>query len=289
MSSKKFIEITADLLWSGNNGNCGKGSVHRVLCTNERGVLIMGLSREVLLYEDEFLFCEGPVKSVVLEKPQKIFEKNQPESNNSIKFVSSLKQLNMSKKETTVQALTKTEMAVVLSIVANPKKGKAVKQDNKALIKVPADLAVVDKDLPGIDAAKVCRKLHRAGLITYTWLEDKSREVAITAEGFEALQIPVKVKGLQIPVKPKAEKKAKTAKAKPEAEQEDETEEEENEMPEGFKMSANPVAKVFNVTFPDGEKYRLKVKTAQEFKDVKSNTYEEWETLRDMGELTLVD
>ncbi len=258
--------------------------------------------RATKIFSEEYLY----VNEEDAIKLKKIFEKSLRDSKLSTIFATTTKQLKNRKMGTAKKAeevkssfLTKTEFAVIQAIFENPLKGKAVKSTDIKMISVEADLSSIDETLDGVDAAKVCRKLHRAGLINYKWNEDKSRSVSVTQEGFDAIQLGVKIPKEKAPkaektvkeAKPKAEKKTKAVKeTKPvEDMSEGQIDDELLGVPEGFEVKANPVAKVFNVTFSDGEKYRLKVQTAQEFKDVKENSFAEWEALRDLGELSLVD
>jgi hypothetical protein len=303
----KYIILKSDIEIdrSGANGYLFPNTVHTVIGTTKTSVglkcyLVLGVGNALVkVFEDEAEIYKGTVNQEILEKSKKLFEKSQQESNNSIKFVSSvnntLKKEQMKKVE--LSPLTKTEMATMEAIYSNPKdkKKKAVKSTDKAMIGVEADLSVVDSALDGYDGAKICRKMHRADLISYKWLEDGSKErvVAVTEKGFEAIQLGVKVpkpkteKAPKEAKAPKAEKavKAKPAKATKAKVEEDILGEQSQEEQTGFEVKSNPVAKTFNITFEDGSRFRLKVKTAQEFKDCKDNSLEEWETLRDLGEL----
>jgi hypothetical protein len=294
--------------------NLVAGSVHAVLpvpeyakSTHPESIWVMGFSRPVCILPDEFINYEGPINAEILN----IFEKSQQDSKKLLYLsqetnVKNKSMKNVEKVSAEISNLTKTEMGVMEAIFSNPLKGKAFKSDNAKMIAVVADLSVVDANIDGIDAAKVCRKLHRAGLITYAWNEDKSRSVAITQEGFDIIQLGVKVPKEKVAKEPKEkvakepkekvskEPKAKVSKSKLEDDapvdvdnmSEGQMDDHLLGVPKGFEVKANPVAKVFNVTFPDSKKYRLKVATAQEFKDVKSNSYQEWEDLRELGELT---
>lgn len=313
MEDQKYIKIgQAFKPQSGLQGNLTPGTLHLVIQEivdeDRKGVYVMGVGRPVKLYPDEFRIYEGSVNAEILEEQRKNFEKSQQDSKRMPSFVSSVNHLKNKKMNKGTQKteqssnLTKTEMQVAEAIIANPLKGKAVKSDNDKMIEAGADLATVDASLPGIDAPKVCRKMHRAGLITYVWNEDKTRTVSITQEGFDAIQLGVRVPKEKAPkaekvVKEKAPKAEKVAKEKeapakgkgsskvaviPEV-----TEDDDN-LDDTFDVKANPVSKTFTVTI-EGKSYTLKVKTAQEFKDCKANSYEEWLDLVALGELTEVE
>lgn len=302
MQSPKYIEVTMHPGTDGNAKYIVPGTLHLVLQEDEKGVWVQGISRPVLLYNDEFSIYRGPVNAEILENNKRFFEKSQQESKTSTIFVSSVNSLKIKamKKEQTAKAqkevtnLTKTEMQVMEAIFSNPVKGKAVKSDNENMIGVNADLDNVDSVLDGIDAAKVCRKLKRQGLLTYEWntdeegnrLEDKSRSVAITQEGFDLIQLGVKQP------KPKAEKAPKEAKPKKEKavkatkSKDDDDLLGEEDKPEGFSVQSNAVTKVFIIRLPEHGRFIKKATNLKEYKELQKETYDGWITRLQDGELT---
>lgn len=301
---RKWIVIKEDV-----DRHVLKQSVHELIpdpphMHQSNAVWISVHGRAMKIFKDEY----DAVNEQAVENLKIIFEKSQQDSKTSAIFVSSvnsLKNKNMKKKETTVAAvsnLTKTEMSVMEAIFSSPTKGKAKKSTDETMVGVAADLDTVDKALDGVDAAKVCRKLKRQGLLTYEWnadaegnrLEDKSRSVAITQQGFDLIQLGVKVP------KPKAEKAPKEDKPKatkkgavPETEAdeedllgEDPAEKEDVNQPEGFSVKGNAVTKVVIVRLPEHGRFIKKATNLAEYKELQKETYDGWITRLEDGELT---
>lgn len=323
----QFIRITQYCKYtgSGNTSNLTDGSVHEVIQqkeieNQENALFVQGVSQPVRLFADEYS-CLWPTgkngKPQVgktfteeeIEAFRKEFEKNQQESKKNTKFVptvnSKTKMSKTSKTAVTEKgSLTATEMQVMEAIIAQ-KTVNAKKADIKMIGKV-ADLDEVDSALSGIDAAKVCRKMKRSGLLSYEWSTDKegnrtgAREVGITKEGFEALQLPVKVKAA--PGKKKEQATEESAKDAPKASkksskeqpkkqepftapgEEAETEEDDLLGDTDFAVKINAKDKSFTVVSTYGE-HKITVKTLKEFKELKEETQEGWLTRIENGEL----
>jgi DNA-binding MarR family transcriptional regulator len=242
-------------------------------------IWINASGQKIKVFEDEFE-----------ESTEKEFiEKSLQDSKTSINFIPSVnsqKTNKMAKTKNTVQAvqLTKTEMAVMQAIAAKGKIGALV------------DLDLVAKEIPTIDAAKVSRKLKRAGLVEYIWNEDRSRSVSITELGQSSLELPVKEKAVKA-AESTAQKKevAKTTKAPkagkgssivvdiPQAPEPCAAHDSEQE-PE-FLVKSNPVTKTFTI-MSEGVKYTTKAGSLADFKAMKEFTQEEWQTRIANGELT---
>jgi hypothetical protein len=319
----EFIRITVCNAQEAKFSNLLPGTVHEVVQApnpyknDRKGVWVMGIRQPVKVFTDEYQIAERPVITEASKIIQNNFEKCPPDSNSSTIFVpvnsfTNLKNKKMSTKtqatkETKAVSLTKTEMTVMTAICSVTKK----KVTDAKMVGTEAILEEVAKLTTGIDCAKVCRKLHRAGLVTYKWNEDKTRSVGVTEAGFEAMQVPVKVKAVK---EPKAEgtaeapKKGNKAKATEQqtaeapkkkgpvfsapgstAEEAEESEESADDLlgeeDEEVTVTSNPVTKLFTITIL-GDRFTYKAKTLNAFKDLKKLSNEEWVEMQKAGELT---
>lgn len=173
---------------------------------------------------------------------------------------------------TGVAALTKTEARLMLGICSV----LTMEPSDKKLVGKTASLKAVQELLKEVDVAKVSRKMHREELMTYSWNEDRTRNIGITEEGFKSLQLPPKEKKVPAP-KEKAESteagenKVKPAKAKtkePAAPALDAAE----EMPE---VASNVLMKKVVVSYK-GKTLEFKAKDTAGFNLLKNRKAAEW-------------
>lgn len=197
-------------------------------------------------------------------------------------------------KEVVYSTLTKTQARVLNAIAAeigmeSTDKKIIAKRDGEK-IKGPS-ATLIDKDgnpvvkVDGVDIAKVCRQLHREDLVLYGWNEDRSRYIAITGEGFNQLQLPLKertfpakkekAEGEEGAEKPKKEKKSKDKTPAPAAPAADEPQESADEEPEVPVVKPNPLMNNFIVIFR-GRKKIHKAKDEAEFRELSKRAPEEW-------------
>lgn len=170
-------------------------------------------------------------------------------------------------------ALTKTQARVMMGICTI----LDIDSTDKKVIGAIASLETVQEAMKEIDVPKVSRQLHREELLTYTWNEDRTRNIGITAEGFKALQLPPKEKKVPAPKEPKEKKEVSPA-AKTEAgvnKAVGSAKKDAAKENTSLTVAVNVLMKKFVLTY-DGKAIEVKAKDAAEFAAMKAFKTADW-------------
>lgn len=89
----------------------------------------------------------------------------------------------MATKKKTIKALSQSMQKIEKAICTQLK----LKFDDEAVIGQQVPLEKVERKVKDIDVAKMCRRMKRARLITYTWHTDGKRYVGVTKRGLAML------------------------------------------------------------------------------------------------------